>query len=257
MSKEGMTLADRLKAEAAQREKNCGEHPSLETLTDYALGELDEQVAEGLRDHLAFCQRCADQFLTIDGPLDFEIDMNLTQKPHFLKPTPATATVPVAPPNTNAPTISGRGRLRTWLAVAAAAACLMIGFQLGHRPRQHNLPQFALRAEGTQRNTAAAAITGDARDMVVYARNFDWQSASRCNIELVTPEGRRVPLASDHPKTPGILIMTVPTHWFEQPGEYRFDVWDSDRNNTPLTSLFLSVAAPEKSTDANKPKSHQ
>ncbi len=239
-----MTLADQLKAEAAQREKQCGEHPSLETLTDYALGELDEQVAEGLRDHLAFCQRCADQYLTIDGPLDFEIDMSLTQKPDFLKPIP-TPEQPAEPPPAPAALPDGTntargGRLRMWMGLTAAA-CLVIGFQLGRRQPQVDPPQFALRAEGTQRNTGTTAFAGDARDMVVYYRNFDWKNATRCNIEVVTPDGRRVSVESEHPRTPGVLILTVPTALFRKAGEYRFDVWDSDRENTPLGSLYLSI----------------
>lgn len=247
MSKEGMTLADQLKAEAAQREKNCGEHPSLETLTDYALGDLDEQVAEGLRDHLAFCQRCADQYLTIDGPLDFEIDMSLTQKPDFLQPMPVPErpTSNSAAPAPQAPARPNRGRLRTWMTSAAAAACLVVGFQVGRLQPQADPPQFALRAEGEgiTRELPALQLTIPThhRRIQLYYSSFNWRDAERAEIVLVTPDKQRITVKKNHLRTPGHLIFSMPTKVFKQAGEYRFDVFENNQNGLVLQTLKLSV----------------
>ena len=59
------SFKEAMKRVFAERRKEAGPHPDLDTLSAYAAGELAEPEAERVRDHLALCHACTEAVLDL------------------------------------------------------------------------------------------------------------------------------------------------------------------------------------------------
>nr|WP_279382573.1 zf-HC2 domain-containing protein [Acanthopleuribacter pedis] len=240
-----MTLAAHFQERAAEFEKNCDAHPSLETLTDYALGDLEEAEAEELRAHLARCRTCSDQFLTIQEPLDFELDFSLTEEAETDE-SAATAAVPVdRNQENNAPADPApRRRFAMFLPVAAA---LVVGLLIGiaaplnrgntATPLYHQLEtDEVVRAGHIQ-----PLFFGDGQDEVhLIAFSFDPKGAETVDIFIKSDQaGKRKKLKTGLVPPPGLLAFSVSRKAFQAPGVYRIDVARGDNNDANLATFLV------------------
>ena len=243
MRKDDTTLAAHLRQRAAERENSCKKHPSMETLLDYTLDELDETAAANLREHLTFCRACADTLVQLHKPLDFEIDMSLDQKPDFLEKVPPTHQPQPTPAQTAPKT---RSLLRWGLPMLATAAALVLGIMLGPILRPETTATVPYRidladVEGETRDGGIERIP-EGYDVILLERYIrDWKGAETFIVVIRTEAGRQVASQKGVPVPPkGRLRFTVPRDELT-PDAYRVLLFADGDEEKRIAELTFTV----------------
>lgn len=223
MRKDDTTLAAHLRQRAAEREKSCKNHPSMETLLDYTLDELDETAAAELREHLTFCRACADTLVQLHKPLDFEIDMSLDDKPDFLENLPPANQPQPTPAQTTPRT---RALSRWGLPMLSTAAALVLGIMLGPILQRETSATVPYRidlvdVDGGTRGGGIETIP-EGYDVILLERYIrDWKKAETFTVVIRTEAGRHITSKKGVPVPPDNRFRVMLDQGDLRPDAYR------------------------------------
>jgi len=272
MSEHRPSIEDAVGAVAGERSDGVEVHPEARELTAYALGDLEPEAAERVRDHLALCRACAGLVLDLGGfgtagsPEEAAAVEWEGRRPAAWRRLRArldadadAATVPSAvpfPAPAPPPATVRAGVPRRWLAAAAVVALLAGagGWLAGRHGRPGDpppalpapalsVPTVDLFPSSYRRGSELPELTVEAPVFVLEMHAEAPDAGRDHRLRIVGADGEVWSGGGLRPTPAGSFRVALPGGWLP-PGRYRLEVTAAGSDGGAPVGVYEVVIGP-------------
>lgn len=234
MNEEKYLFKDVIKQEALQVEADFQEHPPVEELSYYLEGLLDENEEKAIRQHLVYCQKCADLVLALKEPLGFDVAEVLAEE---RLPEPIPFAIPNPPPSRNPVPPKRRRISMSWASIAAVLIIGLLFVFTNHpepsKPGIENPILLRMPSSLTVRSPVQiVTLPDDYTSLLVEMSYSDLRAFDSYYMELHSPEGNTTRF-DNFQQLPGPLFLKAIPRALLDPGVYSLKLFGQDRREEP------------------------